>query len=243
MDLGRWTELFRADAGKLSPQEMQIRDAAWIARCVGRGGTAPLGPQDVAALASRISSVTFQRGERVFGDGGGARPGVCIVRSGHLELGVVTPRGKVVVGVLRPGDVDGDVPLLLGIPVPYAAHALDDAVCLMLSANDFESLLDRHPGVSRRWLSSVAQRLATSHGRLISLLGRPLLAQLAGLLVEEAEEGTVRLPQRTLAAMLGVARPSLNKVLKDLERRGYVRVGYGTIEVLDERGLVAVRDV
>ncbi len=234
--------LLGADAAQLAEREIQIRDAAWIARCVGRGTTAPLGPEDVAALAGRIAPVEFQRGERIYGDGRG-QPGVCIVRVGQVELSVETPRGRVVVGVLRPGDVDGDVPLLLGMPVPYAAHAVEDTVCLVLTPADFESLLNRHPAVSRRWLSSVAQRLATSHGRLISLLGRPLVAQLAGLLLDEAEDRTVALPQRTLAAMLGVARPSLNKVLKDLERRGLVALGYGAIRLLDDDGLRRVRDL
>ncbi len=120
MDLGRWTALLRTDVGQLTSREAQIRDAAWIARCVGRGATAPLGPEDVVALAGRISPVEFQRGERIFGDGGG-QSGVCIVRSGHVELSVATPRGRVVVGVMRAEDVDGDVPLLLGMPVPYSA--------------------------------------------------------------------------------------------------------------------------
>ena len=241
MDLARWMATLRADGARLTPRETQVRDAAWIARCLGRGATAPLGPEDVAALAGRIAPVDFQRGERIYG-GGGGQPGVCIVRAGHVELSVATSRGRVVVGVLRPGDVDGDVPLLLGIPVPYTAHAVEDTTCLVLAPGDFESLLIRHPAVSRRWLSSVAQRLATSHARLISLLGRPLLAQLAGLLLDEAEDGTVPLPQRTLAAMIGVARPSLNKVLKELERRGLVALGYGAIRLLDEDGLRRVRD-
>jgi Mn-dependent DtxR family transcriptional regulator len=38
--------------------------------------------------------------------------------------------------------------------------------------------------------------------------------------------------------MLGVHRPSLNKVLKDLEREGLVRVGYSELEILDAEGLV-----
>jgi CRP-like cAMP-binding protein len=144
--------------------------------------------------------------------------------------------------VLRPGDVEGDVPLLLGLPMPYSARAVDDTTCLHLTAGDFETLLSGHPAVARRWLSSMAQRLATSHGRLIALLGRPLIAQVAGLLVDESEEGVVRLPQRTLAAMLGVARPSLNKVVKDLERRGMVAAGYGSVQLLDAEGLRRLRD-
>ena len=41
------------------------------------------------------------------------------------------------------------------------------------------------------------------------------------------------MPQRTLAAMLGVQRPSLNKVLKDLERDGLISISYSTIDILD----------
>lgn len=100
------------------------------------------------------------------------------------------------------------------MPLPYTARTLDAVDCLHLTPSDFETLLARHPAIARRWLSSIAQRLATSHERLIALLGRPLPAQLAGLLLDEADDAVVELPQRTLAAMLGVARPSLNKVLK-----------------------------
>jgi len=49
----------------------------------------------------------------------------------------------------------------------------------------------------------------------------------------------IRLQRRTLAAMLGVARPSLNKVLKDLERDGLIRISYSTIEVPDPAKLAA----
>jgi Mn-dependent DtxR family transcriptional regulator len=37
--------------------------------------------------------------------------------------------------------------------------------------------------------------------------------------------------------MLGVQRPSLNKVLKELERDGLIRIGYAAIEILDLAGL------
>jgi CRP/FNR family transcriptional regulator, cAMP and macrophage regulator len=91
--------------------------------------------------------------------------------------------------------------------------------------------------VARRWLSSVAQRLAASQTRVLGLLGGSLTAQAARLLTDEADGGRVELPQRTLAAMLGVQRPSLNKVLKDLERDGLIRIGYAAIEILHPAGL------
>lgn len=37
--------------------------------------------------------------------------------------------------------------------------------------------------------------------------------------------------------MLGVHRPSFNKVLKDMERDSLVRIGYSEIEVIDRNRL------
>src|SRR5215471_5191516 len=169
--------------------------------------------------------------------GGGQTTGVWIVREGRIELSVGSGRRRVVVQLLRPGDVDGDIQLLLAMPLPYTGRAVPTVTCLFLARDDFEQLLATHPAIARRWLSSVAQRLAASQARVLALLGGSLTAQAAKLLAAESVGGRVELPQRTLAAMLGVQRPSLNKVLKDLERDGLIRISYSTIEVLDRPGL------
>ena len=229
----RATRLLPVPAGA---SEAQIRQAAWVARCVGRGQAAPLRPEDVTALASTLAVRTFRPGAALF-HVGEQPPGVWIIREGRVELSVGAGRRRAVVQLLRPGDVDGDIQLLLEMLLPYTARALSEATCLFLSREDFEQLLATRPGIARRWLSSVAQRLAASQGRILALLGGPLAAQAARLLAEEAADGRVELPQRTLAAMLGVARPSLNKVLKDLERDGLIRISYSTIEVPDRARL------
>jgi len=164
---------------------------------------------------------------------------VWIVRDCRVELSVGSGRRRAVVQLLRPGDVDGDIQWLLEMRLPYTGRAVADVTCLFLPRADFEQMLATRPAVARRWLSSVAQRLAASQARILALLGGSLTSQAATLLAEEAVDGRVELPQRTLAAMLGVARPSLNKVLKDLERAGLIRVGYGAIEVPDRARLVA----
>jgi CRP-like cAMP-binding protein len=71
------------------------------------------------------------------------------------------------------------------------------------------------------------------------MLGRPLTAQLAQLLLDEAADDRVELAQRTLAAMLGAQRPSINKILKDFERDRLIAVGYAAIQIIDSHGLRA----
>lgn len=218
------------------PSEAQIRQAAWVARCVGRGQAAPLRAEDVTALASTLAVRTFAPGSLIF-RAGEPVPGVWIIRGGRIELSVGAGRRRAVVQLLRTGDVDGDIQLLLDMPLPYTGRATSDVTCLFLSREDFDELLTIRPAISRRWLSSVAQRLAASQTRILGLLGGSLAAQAARLLAEEAVDGRVELPQRTLAAMLGVARPSLNKVLKELERDGLITISYSAIEVVDRAAL------
>ncbi|WP_204080210.1 Crp/Fnr family transcriptional regulator [Mycobacterium riyadhense] len=224
--------------GGESASEAQVRQAAWIARCVGRGASAPLHRDDLAALAGTLQAKEFAPGAVVF-HADHAADGVWIVRQGQIELGLGSGRRRAVVNILHPGDVDGDISLLLEMPMAYTARALTHATCLFLDRQAFERLLATHPAISRRWLSSVAQRVSTAQIRLIGMLGRPLPAQVAQLLLDEAVDARVELAQRTLAAMLGAQRPSINKILKEFEHDGLISVGYAVIEITDQDGLRA----
>ncbi|RVW03166.1 Crp/Fnr family transcriptional regulator [Rhodococcus xishaensis] len=233
-----FAHLMRA-LGRESFSDDQLRQAAWISRCVGRGATAPLRADDLVALADLLEVQSLPTGSVMFTAGRSAE-GVWIVRAGQVELAVGSGRRRAVVDVLRPGDVDGDIPLLLDMPLMYTARALTDSKCLFLSQMAFEKLLAGHPAIARRWLSSVAQRTAATQTRLISILGCSLSMQVAQLLHDEAIDGTVLLAQRTLAAMLGVQRPSLNKILKDFEREGLIATRYAAIDIADPDRLRAL---
>jgi CRP-like cAMP-binding protein len=162
---------------------------------------------------------------------------VWIVRQGQVELGLGSGRRRAVVNILHPGDVDGDISLLLEMPMAYTARALTQATCLFLDRLAFERLVATHPAIARRWLSSVAQRVSAAQTRLIGMLGRSLPAQVAQLLLDEAVDARVELAQRTLAAMLGAQRPSINKILKQYEHDGLISIGYAVIEIADQNRL------
>ncbi len=177
-----------------------FREALWVSRCVGQAETSPLDPADVEDLARYLHVRTLEAGEPLQ-RAGVAPSAVCIVREGCLELAVTGASGRVVIQTLRPGSVDGDIQLLLGIPMPYETRANTATTCLLLHRADFEELLATRPQLSRRWLTSVAQRLARSHSRLTSLLGEPLDVQVAQLLFDESVDDVVVLPQTTVAAL------------------------------------------
>ncbi|MGW6726114.1 Crp/Fnr family transcriptional regulator [Nocardia sp. NPDC055029] len=222
--------------GEESFGDDQLRHAAWIARCVGRGPTAPLSLGELSELADRVEVGPLAAGTLVFSAGAPA-DGVWMVKQGQVELSVGSGRDRAVVDVLGPGDVDGDIALLLGMPLAYTARTRIDASCLFLPASAFEALLANDPATARRWFSSVAQRVSAGQGRLINMLGRPLRTQVAQLLLDEAVDGSVQLAQRTIAAMLGVHRPSLTKTLKEFERHDLISIDDEAISIVDAERL------
>ncbi len=217
-------------------QSASFREALWVSRCVGHAETTPLGLADAEGLARFIEVRTLAAGEPLQRLGE-VPTAVCIVREGVLELAVQGSGGRVVIQTLRAGDIDGDIQILLGMAMPYETRANTATTCLMLSRSHFEELLATHPQVSRRWLTSVSQRLARSHSRLTSLLGQPLEIQVAQLLLEERVGDVVSLPQTSVAALLAVRRPSVNRVLRKFARAGLVEISYAKVQILDAAAL------
>lgn len=220
-------------------QAAGLRDALWVSRCVGRAAATPLRLEDVQELARFIRIRTLAAGEPL-ARAGDVPTAVCIVREGCLELAVHGSTGRMVIQTLRAGDIDGDIQMLLDMPMPYETRANVDTTCLTVDRRAFEELLATHPQVARRWLTSVSQRLARSHSRLTSLLGQPLEVQVAQLLLEEQVDGVVGLTQTTVAALLGVRRPSVNRVLRRFAGRGLVALSYGRVQILDAAALAGV---
>ena len=171
------------------------RYGTWIACCLSRGRKAPLDTSDVEVLATEMGEQAFAAGTFVFRRGDRAAK-VHVVRSGSVELSRLVNGRRVMLQLLRPGDVFGDVPALLGDPEPFDA-----------------------------------------------LLAGGLESQLASLLLRQAgADGIVRLTQGHLAALLGVPRASVQRVLKSLESSELVALRYRRIELVDLTGLVSLSD-
>ncbi|MFD6396841.1 Crp/Fnr family transcriptional regulator [Nocardia sp. NPDC060249] len=222
--------------GEQSFDDHHVRHAAWVARWVGRGATAPLHPDDLTVVADRLESPNLPAGSVMF-SADQPPEGVWFVRQGQVELSVESGTQRAVVGMLGPGDVDGDIALLLEVPLAYTARTLTEAHCLFLPQRDFDTLLTTHPAIARRWISSVAQRLSAVQARLTDILDRPLPVQVAQLLLDEAVGGSVQPDQRTLAAMLGVRNTSFHKVVEEFQRHRLITVGPIGIDIVDPDGL------
>ena len=230
-----WLDGLRSSEGP----DPALRHAAWVARCVGHGATAPLSEADLEGLARELTEHRFERGTVLF-TAGSLPSGVWLVQEGAVGLFAGAPPDRVLLSVMHAGDVDGDLALLLDMAAPYGAETMEPSVCLRLDADAFARLLATQPALARRWLTSLAGRLAHSQQRLVDLLGVPLVQQVARVLLAEAADGRVPYSQSTLAALLGARRPSVNKAVNSLASRGLISVSYRMVRIDDPAGLTRV---
>lgn len=209
---------------------------AWLGTCLGRGNLAPVSSSDLEELAVHLVESTYAGGTRVY-ERHQLPERVHILRSGAIELAREIGGRGVVVQLLRPGSVFGDIPLFLRTGVPTEARATEDSVVLSIDSLTLFSLLGQRPGLARRWLVSVAGRMAEMQDRVSDLLAGSLDRQVASWLLREAVDEDVNVSQQTLARLLGARRTSVNQSLRRLEEGGFVETGYRRVSVVDAERL------
>jgi len=221
--------------------DAMLRHAAWMARCLGRGGLFPFTGEEIELLATSIGVRRFGAGAPLIHEGK-AVEFMGLIEAGEVELYRRTALRRVALQILREGDLLGDIPFFCRMPAPFSARAVSDAVVIEIDRDTLTRLLETRPALANRFMFSLASRLERIQRRLLQLTTGDLRSQVATLLLDEVGDGSgpLRLPQATLAELLGATRPSVNRVLKVLESEGLLRLTYRHIEVRDAGGLRVV---
>ncbi|MDY7103800.1 MAG: Crp/Fnr family transcriptional regulator [Actinomycetota bacterium] len=174
-----------------------------------------------------------------------------MVSAGRFMARTVTITGEeAALAVLGPGAVFGEQVLLEHRERRNATIvAIGDAETLVATVADVNELRRNHPGIDRFLidvLSDRARRLThlLLEARHVDADSRVLhrLTELADIFADDPEDptSTVPLRQEDLAAMAGTTRPTVNKVLRVIEKEGLVTLGRGRVDVVD-RGRLAER--
>lgn len=213
----------------------------WISPSSAEHNLGLLGRAELAELR-RSGTVRYVGTGTVVAAAGSPATHVQVVGDGELELMARQDAGRVTMAVVRRGGVIQDIPLLLGNPMPFDAVASRDTEMIALSRQRWTELLASSPTLSLRWMTSIARRLDDDRRRLVVVTSKPLLGQVAYLLLDLAEtdpagRSVVRLSHTTMAQLLGARRQSVTRVIAELRHRDLVMTAYGVTALLDEDGL------
>jgi CRP-like cAMP-binding protein len=193
---------------------------------------------ELALLTGSPGQLRIEAGTRLMTEGQRVEF-VYMMQSGEVEVYRRTASRRVVVQILRAGDLIGAVPFLTRTTSAFSARTLSPVWLVRLRGEVLSRLLETRPSLAHRFMVHLSVRLDRALRRVEELARGDLRSRTAALLLDETEgrSGVIRLPQGTLAELLGASRSSVNRVLKDLEANGVVRLEYRRVEVLDPEGL------
>jgi CRP-like cAMP-binding protein len=214
----------------------------WLARSFGRPEYAPLSSADVEVIRSAGEIVSKYPGTHLFKEGAAA-DAAYLVENGEVEIYRGQGGTRRVVGRVGPGSVLGDIAMFGDTPYISSAKAVGPVRAFRFDRARLLPELHRHPAICLRWLVAGLRQLEGTQRRVIRLLHKTVLAQVADLLFEEAEHRRdVNLSQGTIAALLGVSRQSVNEALGRLREVGAVETGYRNIRIIDVEKLAEVAE-
>lgn len=189
----------------------------------------------------------FEKGEVVF-HGGDPGDTLHFVASGRFCVRVETSLGiTAMLALIGPGDYFGILALLDASRPQRSASivALERGETLSVHKGELEQLRRRFPAVNEMLLRALGEQVRRLSDSLVEALYTPVETRVIRRLLDAARlwngpvaGSVVPLTQEDLAELAGTTRPTTNKVLRQAEERGWVRVGRGRVELCDPDALV-----
>jgi CRP/FNR family transcriptional regulator, cyclic AMP receptor protein len=198
--------------------------------------------EDVRRLLEVARRRTFSRGEVVFHEGDPA-DSLHLVAKGRFAVRVRTPLGdEAVLALCGPGQAFGELALVSGGDAIRAAtvESIEAGETHAVYRREFERLRTDHPGVTDVLVAILAEQVRQRDALLLDAYYAPAEKRVLRRLRDVASmyaDGVVRLTQDDLASLAGTSRATVNRVLREEERRGTVALERGRCTVLDPDGL------
>ncbi len=202
-------------------------------------------PEEAAHLLERGRRRSFDAGEVVFHAGDPADT-LHLVRRGRFAVRVTTEFGDVAtLNVVGPGDAFGELALLTpGAPRSATVAALEPAETLSVHELDFQRLRRERPSTDALLIGLLATRVRSLSSQLVDALYVPADTRVRRRLLDAAaafgpaEPGaSVPLTQEDLASLAGTSRATVNRVLREEQAQGTLRLTRGCTTLLDPAAL------
>jgi len=204
-------------------------------------------------VARRFSPRRYGKDEYIFWEGEPAE-WLVFVAEGQVKMIKHSEGGReTILATFGPGQIVGEVGVLVGEVYPATAQALERAVTLNLRRVDYIELVRRHPDLAWALIQELGRRLQGAHEAIRSLavekverrVARAVL-RMANSAGERLDDGTVRisvpLSRQDIADMAGTVIETAIRALSKFQKQGLVETREGYIVLLEPHRLVAIAE-
>ena len=142
------------------------------------------------------------------------------------------------------GSSSGSSPWCHPPPRNASAISVDTVETLAVHRNEFDDLRQRHPRVDRLLVEALTTEIRRLSIQLLDALYVPVerrvwrrLSELARVFGDDGDEPIVPLTQADLAQVVGTTRPTVNRLLREGEAAGVIRITRGRVQIVDAEAL------
>lgn len=205
-----------------------------------------LSEDELQRVLSSARRRNFSKGEVIFHEGD---PGdtLHLISRGRVAVKVTTPLGEVAtLLILGAGEFFGELALLHTDKTRTATVvAVEPTETLSILREEFDALRKVNPQVTEMLVQILAQKVRRYSGHLLEALYIPadgrVLRQLVTLSDSYRPQGAgpveIPLTQQDLAGLAGTSRATVNRVLREEQERGTVKLSRSRTIVLDAESI------
>jgi len=201
-----------------------------------------LTPPILERISAYIKRRSAPKGATIF-EKGDAGVGLIGVVSGSVKISVNSADGRdIVLNIIRPGEVFGEIALLDGRARTANATAMSDCELIVIERREFIPFLRSEPDVPLKLMEILCSRLRKTSEQVQDVTFLNLPARLAKILLRLAAtagpSGKVAITQREISQIIGRSRESTNKRLRAWAKRGWIRLERGSVTLMKTDKLV-----
>ena len=214
---------------------------------------APLSEEERAGAAHRFSSHHYQRDDYLFWEGEPAE-WLVFVAEGQVKMIKHSESGReTILATFGPGQIVGEVGVLVGEVYPATAQALEPSSTLNLRRDDYVELVRQYPDLAWALIQELGRRLQGAHETIRSLAVEKVERRVARVVLrmantagERLDDGTVRisvpLSRQDIADMAGTVIETAIRALSKFQKQGLIETRDGHIILLEAHRLVAIAE-
>jgi CRP/FNR family cyclic AMP-dependent transcriptional regulator len=213
---------------------------------------AGLSRADLDSLLARARVEHYSAGRKIFEKGAPGRSMMAIIRgSVRISASSASVGRELVLTILQPSEIFGEIALLDGQPRTADATAVTDCELLVLDHREFLPFLEHRPDVSLQLLKVFCHRLRHTNEHVEHAVFEHMNRRLARTLLHLAGRTPrtgkadnpscpIHVSQQELADMVGATRESVNRKLHAWQSAGLVRLGSRLIIITDMAAVEAL---
>lgn len=198
-----------------------------------------LSPSDWEAVAELLNGHCYPKDAYICFEGDPPEA-LYVVWMGQVKLLRHSEQGRdVVLDVIGPGHMFGEMACLDGTPYDTTAQCLEDTAVVSIARRDFYDLIQRYPSLSMAVISELSRRLRSATDLVRSLAVDRVEQRIARVLLKLANatgrptpEGlTIDIPltRQDVADMTGTTVESAIRVMSKLRRQGLITTHRGRV--------------